>query len=409
MRRHLVLAISLCFMLALLLPASAQQDAEPTQTAEAVNLVVWWPDALAPLGDSEVDETIADLIAEFEATETDVTITFRRKTLNDPGGIMPTLRTGSAIAPGALPDVTILRREEMILAEQLGLIRPLEGLIPASIIADLGQVLPLGQVDNELYGLPLLLNMRHLVYRSSDTPLVQWSFDDVLALGEPLAFPANRATGISDMFFAQYLDAGGAVSLSGELVFNEEALLTVLTFYEQARENGLISDAVQGYSSMADYLPLLSDGSLNVAVVDTTTYLQLASQSPDLRVASLPVASGQPTAILGGWMWAMVTRDEARQALVSRFITFMSQPEQQVRYANAIQRMPARPAALRDWVTQDARYNNLVTLLDHTVLPLPESSGGALVRVLQNALMQVLSGQKTAEEAVAEVATQVGQ
>ncbi|RMG87463.1 MAG: hypothetical protein D6712_05600, partial [Chloroflexi bacterium] len=136
---------------------------------------------------------------------------------------------------------------------------------------------------------------------------------------------------------------------------------------------------------------------------------QLASQSPDLRVASLPVASGQPTAILGGWMWAMVTRDEARQALVSRFITFMSQPEQQVRYANAIQRMPARPAALRDWVTQDARYNNLVTLLDHTVLPLPESSGGALVRVLQNALMQVLSGQKTAEEAVAEVATQVGQ
>ena len=151
---------------------------------------------------------------------------------------MATLRTANNVAPGALPDMTLIRREDLLSAAQSGLIYPLEGLVPSAILGDLYDVaLELGQVDGQIYGLPFMLEGYHLAYHGIiDTLDVSASFDDFLLKETEWVFSGGRADNVTtDILFAQYLDAGGTPSQSnGKISIDSEALSTVLTFYEQA-------------------------------------------------------------------------------------------------------------------------------------------------------------------------------
>ncbi|MGV2436409.1 MAG UNVERIFIED_CONTAM: hypothetical protein LVT10_17195 [Anaerolineae bacterium] len=73
----------------------------------------------------------------FAQTENGVSVKVRTKRVSDVGGIMSTLRTAREVAPSALPDMTLLRRQDLLDAVQRGLVQPLDGLVPTSMIDDL--------------------------------------------------------------------------------------------------------------------------------------------------------------------------------------------------------------------------------------------------------------------------------
>ena len=85
----------------------------------------------------------------------------RRKRTSGLGGILPTLRTAGPVAPGALPDLTLMRRADMLTAATEGLIVPLDTWIPTDLVDD--DLLPgtraLGEIDGVLYGVPYALNI----------------------------------------------------------------------------------------------------------------------------------------------------------------------------------------------------------------------------------------------------------
>ena len=76
-------------------------------------------------------------ISAFQTANPDVEVEFRLKKAQDVGGIMSTLRAASLVAPGALPDLTLLRRSDVLAAAQAGLIMPMDDRAEAPVLDNL--------------------------------------------------------------------------------------------------------------------------------------------------------------------------------------------------------------------------------------------------------------------------------
>ncbi|MBI5670219.1 MAG: extracellular solute-binding protein [Chloroflexi bacterium] len=380
---------------------------EVTNTAP-LTLAIWWPEPLSPVDDLRVSTVLSEQTAAFEAQSAGVVVETRLKKPRDLGGIMETLRTASAVAPGALPDLTLLRREDLLEAVQMGLVQPLEGRVSSAIIGNLyTAALELGQVNGQLYGLPYVLDVQHIAYWG-DFPSGDFAtFDTVLERGRSYAFAASASTGISPVFLLQYLSAGGSLADLSVGEVNADALRAVLRFYEQAVSAGIIDPVVLNYTSANDYLVALQSRTIPAGVVSSTTYLQLGVNGQPLAFAPIPVPASQPTTILNGWMWVLTTTNTDRQAVASDFLNWMLDVTRQSQYSQAAHMLPSLRASLRQ-AGINAAYADFVTqLLGNAVLPLPEASGSATARVLQDALVAVLNGQRTAEEAAQDALNQL--
>ena len=195
----------------------------PLPTAEATpdqpdTLTLWLPDTLFPTGSTDDANLLNQQIADFAETRDDLNIEVRRRRVGEPGGIMSTLRAARDVAPGAMPDLTLLRRESLANAVQQDLVQPLEGIVPTSIVGDLfSPALELGQVNGTMYGLPYALDMQHMIY-SQD---VGWSgtptFETYLSSEMNYLFPAARTNALNTTFLLQYLAAGGEISTANTL------------------------------------------------------------------------------------------------------------------------------------------------------------------------------------------------
>lgn len=396
-----------------------QGTAIPTAENTPVNmlkLVLWWPEALAPADLPNVTDLLDQQIAAFGTSEeTYIDIEFRLKRYLDVGGIMATLRTANAVAPGALPDLTLLRREELVSAVQNQLIYPLEGLVSSAVIGDLyDSTLALGQVDGQIYGLPYTVDVLHLAYNAalmtggeaSSMPS-QWSFEEMLENRVPLVFPAGRVNGVNSTFYLQYLNAGGTPPRSdGTMRLNEDALRVTLEFYERAYEQGLIGGQVFEYVSVGDYISALTLGEITAAVIDSNHYLDLRAEGRLLQPGLIPTATGQPTSIVNGWMWVLTTNNADQQKLVARFLNWMMDANSQREYAAAIHMLPSQRAALQGMHSDLVDVDMMDGILMNAIIPPPENAGGITARAMQSALNAVLTGTSTAEEAVRTVVEQ---
>lgn len=401
-----MLIISLCAGLLLSISAAAQEDSSGQDQAEEGprTLRIWWPEAMTSGNEAAISLRTRQA-EEFASSEGDLVVEFRLKKVGEEAGsLMPTLRTASTVAPGALPDLTLMRRLDLVNAQRSGLIQSMEGLVSAAVIGDLGSALSLGQVDGELFGIPYLLEVQHLIYHPQDNvEYAAWRFEDVLNREEALVFPAARTSGISDIFYLQYLDAGGSFPRDGAPILNENALLTALTFYEAAYKSELINANVLEFAQAQDYLESMLNGFVSLAQVNSTMYQQLRSEDASLEAAPLPTASGRATTILDGWVWVVVASNPDQQSLATRYLNWIMQEDQQSGFARSVSMLPSQRSVLQSSI-RDANYAALVnTLLSNAVLPLTESEGGTLARALQEAFSAVLRGEQTAEQAAQSV------
>lgn len=396
------------------------QEATPLPTAVAtevpmMNLRIWWPEPLSPLEQSEANEVLNSFLADFATSEeTEVNIDFRLKQPSDTGGIMLTLRTASVVAPGALPDVTLMRRQDMLTAADEGLIYPLEGLVLSGVLGDLyDSALELGRVDDRIYGLPYMVDVLHLAYNPAALPeditTADWSFEAILDRNQAWAFPAGRVNSVNNMLYAQYLDAGGVPPTDGIASnISRAALLEVFTFYQAATEAELFDLEILDYETTDAYLTMLTAGEVSVATLSSTRYLQLRNEGESLLPAPIPTASGEPTGTLNGWMWVITTSNAEQQVLASRFINWMMSTNRQRRFSEAVNMLPSQRAAMQS--TNDPFVDAVLmdALLQNAVPPLTSVTASTLTRAMQTAVGTLLSGAATAEQATQSVLDQMG-
>lgn len=390
--------------------AAQAQETTPEATEEALPprvLTVWWPDELIAPEDEDAFELLIDQTEDFAATQDNTEVVLRMKRVGTTGGIMSTLRTASVVAPNALPTVTLVRRQDLISLVRSGLAQSLENAIPAASVSNLGTALPLGQIDGEMYGIPYMLSLQHLVYRPQpDVTYEGWSFEELLARDQGFVFPAAQTTGISEVLLLQYLAAGGSLSREGILQLDEDALLATLEFYEAASDAALVTGFTLNYLEQADYLPDFRAGEIDTAVFNTHEYLSLLTQEPELRAAPIPTVDGGPAAILNGWVWVVLTSDARQRDLAVDYIAWMMEDERHAELAREALVIPSQASALDDALPPDVSASTYLAFLEAPFITLRDTDVGALAQLIQEAAASVLTLERTAEQATAFVVNQ---
>ncbi len=377
---------------------------EPT-TASAQPLVIWFPDALAPLDSGDAAELLSAQISAFQNAFSDVFVELRLKRTGDVGGVMSTLRTAAPVAPGALPDLTLMRRADLISAQQSGLIHPIsDDALPGVFANYPAAVEALARVEGALFGVPYMIDVRHLALRA-DAPITALSFDDVFTRELSFVFPAGRVTSMSETFLAQYRAARAEPS-DLLLPIDLDALFVVFTFYDEAVTQGLISPTVTDFTQSADYLMGLSEGEISAGVVTSSSFMRLQRSNARLTYAPIPTESGELVTVIDGWVWVLTTADAARQTRALRFVNWMLDADRQSTYGQAADLLPAQRTALRQW--DDVGYVTFIeNLLDAAAPPIIEAQEGAAARILQSAFTSVVNDARTPAQAVNDVITQL--
>lgn len=386
--------------------ATEDAAANDTSSPERVTLKIWWPEPLAPIDNQDAAELLSEQISAFQAANRDVTIEFRLKKAQDVGGIMSALRTASFVAPGAIPDLTLMRRSDLLAAAQSSLILPMDEQAESAVLDNLHPMVnALGHFNERLYGLPYNVEVQHIAYQSGLYDAQNWNFANVIGDARAFVFPAGRATSLSDVFLAQYRSATETQS-STTLNVDADQLEALFQFYQRAVAANVIAPTVLEYIVQDDYRSGLQAGTIPAGVVTSTMYLKMLAAGALLDFAPIPTANGSPTTLVDGWMWVLTSADAEQQEAALRFLNWMLDVERQGEYNAAIYMLPSQRSALRQW--DDADYALFAdTLLTNATLPLSESAGSLTARVIQGALASVISGQRSPEQAAQDVVTQL--
>lgn len=388
----------------------AQDSPEATETVEpSITLTIWWPDTFARVDDASINPILIEQADAFAAQFPNVAFEHRLKAVAQPGGIMSTLRSATNAARGALPTLTLVRRQDLLLAQSNGYLQSLEGF-PSSIQGDLNNALTLGQVEDELYGIPYLLDFQHVVYRPiADVNYDEWTYDAVLERGETIVFPAGRINSLNDVLALQYMESGGMPVFSNQLTFSQEGLQALFDYYQTSVDNEILTASILNYTSPSNYLIDFINGDINAAIFSSTRYLALIDDNPDLAIAPIPTETGAVTSFLNGWMWVMVTADEREQALALDYLNWLFNIERQALAAEAVDMLPSRERAMPNALGNVADSNFYLEMIENSSLPIADSEIGVLGREIQIQFASILTLEQSADDALQTVINAVGE
>ena len=409
-RLSLILIIVLTLMS---VTVSAQGDSTSAADAAPPSLKVWLPAPLISDESGEAFQLLSEHTADFSENN-DLAVEYRIKDVGKVGGILSTIRAGKEVAPGALPDITLIRRRDFTSTLAIKYLHSMETLFSSSLINDLDFGLEFGQIqlDNgfALYGLPYLFDVLLSVYTQPlEADLNRLSFADVLSNDSTFLFPAARTNGLNQTFYLQYLSAGGLTADEGAMSVDEAALLNVLQFYEDLVQRGLVTPDVLTYQSPAAYLTdFISHADRSqLAIFTASEYLAMIDQQlPSLGAANIPTSTGGGVSTRSGWLWVIVTPDTSRQNLSARYLEWMMEPDFHAGFARALYHIPTQPALLDDSLPAAVDRQFFDDLMRNSLLPLAENEGGTAPRLMQEALIQVLHGDATAAGATRQALSQ---
>lgn len=389
---------------------SAQDDTpEATETPiPPVTLTIWWPDSFARVNETEINPIFIEQSNAFLDDNPNILFDHRLKPVGQTGGIMSTLRSASNVARGALPTLTLIRRQDLLFAQASGYLRSLEGF-PSTIQGDLNTTIQLGQVDDVLYGVPYLLELQHMVYRpSEDVNYDDWSFDAVLERNEAFAFPAGRINSLNDVLALQYI-AGGAEFTADGFNLNQSALSTIFNFYEQATDAELITGATLNYPTSSNYLLDYNNGDIDTALFSSTTYLSMYANDNSLGMAPIPSETGDPISFMNGWMWVMITQNASEQAIALDYLSWMMNAERQSDVGQSVLMLPSRESALELGLANNMPTEPYIALLDNALMPLTDNEIGTVGRLIQTNFASILTLENSAEDAIQSIITSIGE
>ncbi|GAB4568849.1 MAG: hypothetical protein Kow0077_00390 [Anaerolineae bacterium] len=398
-----------------LIQQAATQTPTPTPTATPIpqptasvrpDLVVWWPVEFLPPQDTPEEAAVLDLIDTYRSTA-DISLLMRVKRLSGTGSILSTLRTGHPVAPGALPDLTLVRAAHLAQLVSDELIFPLDANEADTLLQHVyTRVTALGTVGDTLYGVPYALNVQHAVYPQVAFEATPDTFEEVLNAARLFAFALGSDSGASDVLLIQYVAAGGRLTNDeGQRVLDEVPLRDVLRFYASAQAEALLHPDSLTLTDAGQTWSLLVDGSVSLAQTDSDTFLRQQGSNAGLVPAALPTRGGNLLTTLDGWVWVITTPDPNRQAQARAFLDWLLQAENQAALTEALHTLPSQRAALQNRI--DADYVALIDrLLGNSNPILAYQVDATTATALQQALVAVLSGELSAEAAAETAAAQ---
>lgn len=370
------------------------------QETQTWRVRVWWPDALYSPDNTSATDILETQLQGFDETHNDIQVEFRLKHSEGQGSIITTLLTAEEVAPNALPDLVLLRQEDLAQAVQSGVAKPMDEWLPDSIRDDLlPNALSLGQIDGALYGLPYALMVDHLAYRPDTFEIPPLTYQDALASETAIFITGAPPTTqiVNNLILAQYLALGGRlIDENGQPILDEIPLTKVLEFYEQGLAQEIFTPKLLEYDLPMDYWAQFEQGDADAALVNSTDFLQRPVN--EITAAPIPTPDGSSLTILDGYMWALTTSIPEQQDAALEFLSWMMRVDQQAEYTESLGVLPSLAPALRIWSKNAYTDQISAWLPESIILPVEQRDNPAAVQ-LQAAFASVLNG-TSAEQAV---------
>jgi len=393
--------------------AAAQPTATPSvagaDPSPVLTLTLWTTISFSPTQAITSGQVLAREIAAFESGHPRVRLDVVLKEPYGTGGLLDYVLKAGAVTPDLLPDLIVLDVDEMGQAVEAGRLQPLDGLLPADLVADLYPgAREATTFDGRLYGLQYQTDLDHLVYNTGQIALAPRSWPGVLSNPGPYLFPAGGKAGLAnDAMLAQYLavrEQTGA-SKAGDPFLDLASVSTVLQFYSDALSRGIVPAMIATYHSTDDYWNEYVSGHAALVQASAHRYLSDYGRLSGSAVAAVPGMHGPAQPISRGWALALVTPDPARQAAAVELIVQLMRPEANAAWNRAAAYLPTRMAALADW-QPDSSYGQFIDQQLQAARPRPVLANYTQVLAsLQEAVVAVLSGSATPEQAAAKAIT----
>ena len=372
-------------------PAITPQPATP----EPITLTMWLPDWMA-LEESPGHGTLMGIIQTFEA-EQGVNVRIVPKLPRGPGGLLDWLQKTQPVAPSLLPDIIALPFQDIPIAAQDDLLQPLSPLLHDDILADL---YPFAQeasrVDEDWMSLPFAADFEHLAFQPAALSEPPATWDVLLSSNAPYLFPFGGPDAAwTDAVLIHYLSA---VPEGQDPARNQEALRTLLDFYEQAFKLGLIDPAGANTDTPRDTWNSALQGDKPLAETTASLWLAQQGQAAFLRFGPTPTKDGRGRYLMHGWGYAIVTADETRQQLAVQLLGDLMATEALAQWSYEAKILPARRTSLMQWPANDF-HQFAFEAMEKGFLPPEFVQDKDLARRVHQAVLAVLTGQMRAEEA----------
>ncbi len=364
-------------------------------TPEPATLTIWLPDWMVQ-EESESYALLQTRILAFEEKR-DVQVSVVAKLPRGPGGLLDWLQKAQPVAPSLLPDIIALPFQDVATAAQADLLQPLTPILSNNILGDL---YPFAQeasmVDGEWMSLPFVVDFEHLAFLPaalSDPPA---TWEVILSSNAAYAFPyGGSESSWTDAILLHYLSA---VPKGEDPARNREALRSLLAFYEAAFQQGLIDKAGAQTNNPKDTWERALQGATPMAETTASLWLAQQGEATFLRFGPTPTQDGQGRYLMHGWAYAIITADEKKQALASELLSSLMATETLADWSYQAHMLPARRTSLMQWPTNDFHRFASEALEQGVLLP-PFAQDKEMARVVHQAVVAVLSGQLSAEEA----------
>jgi len=386
------------------LPPSPTATRSPTPSPSpyvrpsAITLTLWTTEAFIPSPDTPAGEVTERIYRGFREAHPDVAVQFVPKRPYAKGGILDFLLSASAVAPQTLPDLVTIDLSQVDLLVGKEILQPWDELIPEELADDLlPRIRQAGSKEGQLVGFPFQADIEHLVYNPLliDSPPRTW--DKLRSQETTYSFPAGGEEGVNS-FLIQYLALGGSlVDEEGNSDLDGAVLTQVLEFYRDGYEAGYISPSVLALKSLDDSWALFKEGGVAMANVSSQ---HLLMEGAGVAYASPPTKNGTQATMARCWAFVLLTPDPRRQAAAAEFVKWFLAPENLAAWAQASGHLPPSRSALRQAI-EDTAYRVFVRRQMEAAYFRP--SNEEIATALQQAVVDVLSGNATPQEATEQI------
>jgi len=247
-------------------------------------------------------------------------VTVRVKPPYGRGGIKDYLLGAYKVAPSILPDVATVDMGDIRTFAPLGIFQPLEELLPPESVEAFYPVARQGgMVDEHLLAIQFEADLFHLAYRQDllkTPPPSTWeALLNSAITYETLIFSAEDEA--SDVVLLQYMASGGPLPYGEAPPLDEQVLLNMYNFYDQAYRRGVIPEESVLPLSEDNIWEALSEGKISLGDTRAQLYARKGIQQPHMAPAPIPTWDGKPKTLVQGWGMGITTGvPERRQAAV---------------------------------------------------------------------------------------------
>ena len=383
----------------LTLAPTLTQALTPGSTPNAVQkLTIWLPAQFDPTNGTPGSNLLKERLRAFADQHAGLQIEVRVKNASGPGGLLDALTATSSAAPGALPDLIALSRDDLEAGAIKGLLYPYDSQASAPEDPDwFSFARQMGLVQSTPYGMPFAGDALVMLYRPGQTPVLPTTWDGLLRQSGVVAFPAADIQALTTL--ALYESEGGQITdAQHRPILNADTLGSALKIFESGVKSGMFPPWLTTYDTDAQAWQAFKDKRATWVVTWVSQYLAELPADTSM-IPFLPVNdSANATTLATGWVWALGNPQPERRSLSIELATWLVQSDFLAKWTATVGYLPPRPTSLAGWTNQ-----SLQTLLSQVVISAQLRPSNDLIAslgpVLKDATLQVLKAQSDPAQA----------